>query len=336
MTSYTNPVLDADFPDPSTVFAPDGWYYAYSSQHTTKDRWAHVPVARSRDFVTWRLLGDAMPNRPAWSQQQWEFAWAPHVIEEDGTYYLYYSAMPDTRVGMCIGVATSSRPEGPFADCGAPLAGGRGYITIDPMAFRDPVSGRSFLYWGADSWPLYVQELAPDLVSFLPDTVPLPILYPDSTLPYEQLVEGAFLRFRDGLYYLFYSGDDFGGDPANYAVSVARATSPLGPFVKMADATGRGSSVILERNARWDAPGHNSIMTDAAGQDWIVYHAIDPLNRWQPRIRFVRRPMLIDPLRYRDGWPVVDGGSPSSIRRPGPVSARTPRGGSGRIGGAVG
>ena len=28
---YTNPVLDADFPDPMVLKAPDGFYYAYAT-----------------------------------------------------------------------------------------------------------------------------------------------------------------------------------------------------------------------------------------------------------------------------------------------------------------
>ena len=48
---YRNPVIDTDFPDPSILAAPvDGWWWAHSTQHTTIERWAHVPVARSRDL----------------------------------------------------------------------------------------------------------------------------------------------------------------------------------------------------------------------------------------------------------------------------------------------
>jgi arabinan endo-1,5-alpha-L-arabinosidase len=30
--TYTNPVLDCDFPDPAVILAPDGFYYAYATQ----------------------------------------------------------------------------------------------------------------------------------------------------------------------------------------------------------------------------------------------------------------------------------------------------------------
>ena len=47
---YVNPVLDADFPDPVVILAPDGYYYAYGTQ-TLGDRWINIQVARSANLV---------------------------------------------------------------------------------------------------------------------------------------------------------------------------------------------------------------------------------------------------------------------------------------------
>ena len=59
---YRNPVIDTDFPDPSILAAPvDGWWWAHSTQHTTIERWAHVPVARSRDLVSLVFEERAVP-----------------------------------------------------------------------------------------------------------------------------------------------------------------------------------------------------------------------------------------------------------------------------------
>jgi arabinan endo-1,5-alpha-L-arabinosidase len=57
-------------------------------------------------------------------------------------------------------------------------------------------------------------------------------------------------------------------------------------------------------------------VTDAAGQDWIVYHAIDigrPRENATDEVN-TRRIMLIDAIRWVDGWPVIDG--PSVEPRP--------------------
>ena len=63
--SYTNPVLDADFPDPAVILAPDGFYYAYATQTLRDGEWVNVQVARSSDLVHWQHLGDALPAKPS-------------------------------------------------------------------------------------------------------------------------------------------------------------------------------------------------------------------------------------------------------------------------------
>ena len=101
--------------------------------------------------------------------------------------------------------------------------------------------------------------------------------------------------------------------------------SPLsvkGPFEKLGDANGSGSSVILEANTAWTAPGHNAIVRDASGQDWILYHAInakDPgHNDVVPNDDYFPRVLLIDPILYQAGWPRIPEGSPSYEERTGP------------------
>ena len=120
---------------------------------------------------------------------------------------------------------------------------------------------------------------------------------------------------RDGWYHLWYSGDRTWTYPPNYATMVARGRSPLGPFQRRDDGS---SAVVLHDNERWRGPGHNSVVRDAAGDDWIVYHAIDSRRPWLHEGQ-VRRVMLIDRIAYVEGWPVVGDGTPSTAERPSPV-----------------
>ena len=66
---YVNPVLDADFPDPAVILAPDGYYYAYATQTLRDGEWINIQVARSADLVHWEHLGDALPEKPDWAQR---------------------------------------------------------------------------------------------------------------------------------------------------------------------------------------------------------------------------------------------------------------------------
>jgi len=322
-TPYTNPVLDYDFPDPSVLLASDGWYYAYATQSiwAKKGKLVNIQVARSQDLGNWEYLGDALPKKPEWASRTWNF-WAPHVVFHDGLFILYYSAEPNGGGGLCLAVATSPNPAGPFTDRGQPLLCGPGFIHIDPMAFDDPQTGKRLLYWGSGFAPIRVQELAPDRLSFLPGSSPTSVLEPGGSRPYEYLVEGGWVIYRSGTYYLFYSGDACCGRSAHYAVMVARAKSAFGPFEKLGDSQPDHSSVILESNSRWKAPGHNAIFQDAAGQDWIFYHAINAIdpehNDFTPNDDYFPRVMLLDRILYKDGWPYVAGGTPSTTQQAGP------------------
>ena len=321
---YINPVFDTDFPDPTVVRAADGWFYAYATQTIINGQTLNIQVARSRDLINWQHLGDALPVKPVWANQTQKF-WAPHVSRFGDTYYMYFSADPNTLTGLCLAVATSKHPGGPFTDSGQPLKCGASFVNIDPMAFDDPSTGKRLLYWGSGFQPIRVQELAADRTSFMPGTQPLdliPVIKDERPDNYQRLVEGGWVTYRGGYYYLFYSGDNCCGDKAHYAVMVARSRSATGPYETLAQNQGKSNSVILERNERFIAPGHNSVVRDDAGQDWIFYHAIDSRNRLLKSDisgdRDVRRIMLMDRLVYRRGWPTIERGSPSTTRQRAP------------------
>jgi arabinan endo-1,5-alpha-L-arabinosidase len=308
-------VLDSDFPDPSVLLAPDGYYYAYATQTKYKGQILNFQVARSPDLRTWEHLGEALPQKPAWAATSQRF-WAPDVSRHpDGRYLMYYSAQPnDPAVGLCLGVAVAERPEGPFRDSGQPLlAGGPGFENIDPMRFVDPADGRQWLFWGSGFGPLRVRELAPDGLGFAENSAAKIIVETrraGDPSPYGHLIEGSWVHYRQGWYYLFYSGDNCCGPDARYAVLVARARHATGPYQTLAQATGTAGTILTE-NARWQAPGHNSLITDASGQDWLLYHAID---RQQPTFDalndeqgYSRRVMLLSKVDYdAEGWPVVE------------------------------
>jgi arabinan endo-1,5-alpha-L-arabinosidase len=323
-STYLNPVFDTDFPDPTVVRASDGYYYAYATQGMAGDRTLNIQVARSQDLVNWQHLGDALPVKPAWADKTQKF-WAPHVSRHGDIYYMYYSADPNTLTGLCLAVATARSPAGPFTDIGKPLKCGESFVNIDPMSFDDPATGKRLLYWGSGFQAIRVQELAPDRTSFMSGSQPVDLVQPikdENPDNYQRLIEGAWVVRRGPYYYLFYSGDNCCGDKAHYAVMVARSRSATGPFETLAQATGKRNSVILERNQRFIAPGHNSIVTDDAGQDWIFYHAIDSRQRLLKGSiggdRDVRRIMLMDRVSYRNGWPQIEGATPSTERRPAP------------------
>ena len=320
--TYVNPVLDQDFPDPSVIQA-SGRYYAYGTQGGNPVR--NIQVATSADLIHWQVVGDALLLKPAWASRTQDF-WAPDVMAADGRYYLYYSAKPDSALtdktrGLCLAVAIADRPEGPFRDSGRPLQCGEGFVNIDPHAFDDPTTGKRLLYWGSGFGPIKVRELGPDRMSFAAGSAERPLVATIKThdeREYRRLVEGAWVMRRGGFYYLFFSGDNCCGPKAHYAVMVGRSRSAMGPF----EVRPRPLYLVVEGNASWVAPGHNSVVTDAAGRDWLFYHGVD---RGRPRAQptdevNTRRVMLMDRLVWRNGWPEVAGKNPSSGAQSAPVT----------------
>ena len=316
--TYQNPIWDTDFPDPTLLDAADGWIYAYATQGPVAGAMHNLQIGRSRDLLRWERLPDGMPERPRWASHTQKF-WAPHVVERDGAYILYFSAEHDRRDGHCVGAARASSPAGPFVDAGEPIVCGKGFVHIDPMAFDDPRTGKRLLYWGSGFEPIRVQELAPDRVRLASGTAPIMLVGSDPAERYGRLVEGAWVVYRAPWYVLFYSGDNCCGAEAHYAILAARSREATGPFTSLAAAERRPTSAIVEANDRWNAPGHNAVYTDRAGTDWLVYHAID---RRHPHLdgkiegdRDVRRVLLLDRITWSDGWPTAPG-APSSGHRP--------------------
>jgi arabinan endo-1,5-alpha-L-arabinosidase len=322
--TYINPILDADFPDPAVIQAADGCYYAYATQTLREGEWINIQVARSLDLVHWQHLGDALPDKPAWARETQDF-WAPFVVQDGDKYLMYYSATHDAchdpERGHCLAVATSASPAGPFVDMGVPLLLGVGFEFIDPMAFDDPATGKHWLYWGSGFQPIKVQELAADRMSFAPDSAPIDLVWPNPVEgAFPRLVEAAWVIHHEDHYYLFYSGDNCCGPDAEYGVMVARSRVPTGPFETLEEARGVPHSLMLYKSERWLAPGHNCVVTDKAGEVWIIYHAIDvnrPRQRQEDEINS-RRILLIDRIEWRDGWPFV--GTPSEDSKTAPVT----------------
>ena len=140
--------------------------------------------------------------------------------------------------------------------------------------------------------------------------------------------EGTYIVRHAGWYYFLGSATNCcNGRLTGYAVFAARSRNPLGPF---RDRDGRailasrvgGTPVLTQNGNRWVGPGHNAVLTDFRGQDWIVYHAVDRNDPYYAdAVGYTKRPALIDPLDWRNGWPVVRGGhGPSDNPLPGPAA----------------
>jgi arabinan endo-1,5-alpha-L-arabinosidase len=313
---YMNPIYKHDAPDPTALKVKDGYYYAITTQTDRNGTFTPLPILRSRDLIHWEEQGTVftVENVPQWTTSN--YFWAPDLTYHNGKYYVYYSTMindDDESTGMGIGVAVADNPSGPYQDKGEPLLAGMGFDTIDPMVFDDE-DGKRYMYWGSNGMPIYVQQLSEDGMSVVGEkTEALYANQGTSRDGYDKLIEGPWVVKRDDYYYMFYSGDYCCRDnthSAHYAVMVVRSKSPTGPFEAYPN------NPILEMNEAFLAPGHNAVIQDDAGQDWMLYHAYDLID-----LTSSGRVLLIDRIEWKDGWPVINGGKgpTSTLQNDGPV-----------------
>jgi GH43 family beta-xylosidase len=254
-----NPIMPGADPH-AVVLNGTVWVYPTWSDHW---RSARFFAFSSTNLVDWQRHGPVLDFKDVpWIQAdgaETHYAWAPALLTADSRYYFYYSVGPQNPTPSRIGVAFGTSPAGPFQDSGRPLlTGGEGFEAIDPMAFTDPKSGRTYLYAGGSAGAtLRAFELNPDLVSLAREV-------PVQTPP--QFTEGVFMHYYGGRYHLSYSHG--GWREASYSVHYATADSPTGPWHY------RGPILVSE--GRRKGPGHHSFIRSPLTGEWIiVYH------RWE-------------------------------------------------------
>ena len=249
--TYANPVLDADFPDPTVIRAPDGFYYGYATQTERDGRMDQHPgraVGRPRPLAT--ISATRFRPSPAGPSTTQDF-WAPTCVRDGARYIMYYSAKPDSsdeRHGLCLGdrhgelagrAVRRHRPSAPVRrelrqhrPDGVRRSGDRQAAALLGIGVRADEGAGARRPTGCRSRRGSQRRRSSSGRTRSKDAFPV-------------LVEGSWVTRHGGYYYLFYSGDNCCGPKANYAVMVARSKSATGPFETLEQATGKPHSIIL-------------------------------------------------------------------------------------------
>jgi len=328
---YTNP-LPVHIPaggmvescaDPSIIYGNDGYWYMYCTTDPLNGNdkignnfnFRLIPILRSSDLVNWTYEGDAFSARPGWVADD-AGLWAPEIRFFNGQYYLYYTAswtdLPGG--GSAIGVATSLSPLGPWTDSGTPAVEPHGADCCGPDSRRwvfDPDvvedGGQLYIFYGSYFGGISARELSADGLVSDPDT--------QVNIAIANRYEGTEIIEHGAYWYLFASATNCCNGPlTGYSVFVGRSENLLGPYEDRDGApmmAGRvGGTPALSMNGnRWVGLGHNSVFQDFSGQWWTVYHAADRNDPYfTGAVGFTKRPVLLDPLDWVDGWPTVRGG----------------------------
>jgi arabinan endo-1,5-alpha-L-arabinosidase len=338
VTSLLGPVESCA--DPSVIDGGTEWAMACTTDPlTAEDRdeagdlvFRLVPLFRSDDLVEWAYAGDAFdrdpatptPDPPAWADPT-AVLWAPEIERVGDLYVLLFAVTdvvdeaggePGCDEDSAIGHATSASPFGPWEPAPEPLvrprrtdAGCEFFWTLDPEVHVTDAG--AFVYYGSYHGGIEVRDLVVGADGGLsaPEGTAAPVTIPSR-------YEGAEVVEHEGFHYLFASATNCcAGPQTGYAVFAARSESPRGPFLDRDGASvleaGVGGTPVLAQNGNaWIGVGHNTVLQDREGQWWTLYHAVeeaDPYYAGEPG--FTRRPVLMDPLDWGEGWPVINGGA---------------------------
>ncbi|WP_169744241.1 family 43 glycosylhydrolase [Knoellia aerolata] len=307
-----------------------------------------IPMNVSTDLVNWTYVGDAFPldggDLPAWIDPTAAF-WAPEVVYSSATdqYYLFTTVTETTAAGggsdtcrgdSAIGVAVADSPTGPWTWSDEPVVQPRKdpgggecsyFWTFDPDVLGDTVTDEGILYYGSYYGGMFVTDV---VFSESGVTAATETTADDVRIAIGNRYEGSNVVLKDGYYYLFASATNCcNGALTGYSVFVGRSTSPYGPFVdkegnSFLDANVGGTPFLTMNGTRWVGTGHNSVFVDEGGQWWTVYHAVDQEDPFYDfATGFTKRPALLDPVDWVNGWPVVNGGAGASdTRMPAPAA----------------
>ena len=303
--SVHNPVFPGLHADPEVLCSEQtGKYYIYPTTDGAFGWHNHdFKCFSSSDLVNWKDEGVILDLQDLdWGK---EYAWAPCIIEkkvgDSYKYYYYFVA------NKSVGVAVADRPEGPFKD-----ALGHALLTqeeigapnqvIDPDVFRDPATGKYYLYWG-NSY-LWMAELADDMVSLVPGT--MHELIPRSRIGEYHYLEGTYVFERNGLYYFMWSENITRS--ARYCIRYLISDSPT-EFVRNGRPARVEEQIILQQDPSLQifGTGHNSVLNIPGTDKWyMVYHRFTrPEGIKMGLSGGYNREICIDPMSFNPDGTIV-------------------------------
>ncbi|GGY41180.1 glycoside hydrolase 43 family protein [Streptomyces djakartensis] len=293
-TTFSNPVIPGFHPDPSICRAGDDYYLACSSF----EYFPGVPLFHSRDLVHWTQIGNALdrpsqlrlpPRSPSSGG-----VYAPTLRHHDGRFWLIVTNVSGD--GNLLFTATD--PAGPWSDP-VRLPGVHG---IDPdLAWDDDGT-----CWCTTAG---VAQIRIDTRT------------------------GETLGERRGIWsgtpgakapeapHLYHIGDHWylliaeGGTERCHGVSIARGSSPQGPFEPCPAnpvLTHRGTDHPIQNT------GHADLVQGPDGSWWMVLLGVRPQGG-TPGWHVLGRETFLAPVTWSDGWPVVGELSPVMAEPPWPL-----------------
>jgi beta-xylosidase len=284
--TYRNPIIYADYSDPDVVRVGDDFYMVSSSFNCTPG----LPLLHSRDLVNWTIIGHAIKNLPHARYAEVQpgcGVWAPALRFHDGKFWIFFS-MPDEG----IYVVTSESPTGAWTE---PHLVQPGKGLIDPCPLWDD-DGKAYLihaYAGSRAGIKHRLRVCPMAIngSRLLGEGKIVFHEPEK----HPIVEGPKFLKKDGWYYILAPA---GGVESGWQVAF-RSKNIYGPYE---------DKVVLEQGSTPINGPHQGALVDTPDDGWWFVHFQD--------VGVYGRIVHLQPVTWRDGWPLMGHVSADSRNEP--------------------
>lgn len=266
-------IFPGDYPDPTIMREGNDFYMTHSS-------FTYYPgllIWHSTDLINWTPVA-----RPV--QDQSYSIFAPEICKVDNKYYIYYPTSGGENF-----VVTADNIEGPWSDPIKLDVNG-----IDPGHVVDN-DGRRYLYTNNG----FMVELSADGLSAIGQNKKV---YNGWEYPEEWETEGMWLESpkickRGDYFYLISAEGGTAGPPTSHMCVVARSKSATGPWE---NSPYNPMVHTYSADEAWWSKGHGTLIDDADGNWYIVYHA------YRNNYHTLGRSTIIESVEWtKDGWPIL-------------------------------
>ena len=289
-TTFTNPVIFADAPDPDVIRVGSDFYMVTTTMHLMPG----VPVMHSKDLVNWKMISYVVPelkDSPTYDLEggnvYGQGQWASSIRYHDGKFYVFFA---------------TNRPQKTYIFSATDPAGEWEKVMDLDILLHDTSllfddDGR--IYAAGGSGGVRIRELRSDL-SGLKEGGLDTMLFRGRDLGLNNLLEGSHIQKHDGKYYIFMIWWPPRGVRTQLAFRSDKLEGPYEHKVILSDTLDLRGAGVAQGN-----------IVDTEDGRWYAM-------LFQDHGAVGRVPVLI-PCRWEDGWPILgdeNGKVPKVMEKP--------------------
>ena len=290
---YKNPILESNYPDNDVIRVGDTFYMMTSTNHFVPG----MMILKSRDLVNWEFSNNIMPDMRPY-EKEFEIGRKPALTNRgvwagsfgyNGEHYFAYWCFNNPKPApkphrYSIVYAKAKSIDGPWSQPRElTWPDGTSIDSTDPGVFWDLETHKA---WLADNQGK-IYRLSWDGENMLQG--------PEEGIVVTQTLRGEAAKIYkfDGMYYYMnaHVGDNDGIKMR--MASFHRAKAMEGPW--------EGRLVLENGNGTDRHPSQGTLLKLDDGSWWFIHQ----LARGKPDERYNGRPQFLEPVTWKDGWPLI-------------------------------